>query len=53
MLTMLGVQGHPAMRMLIGVAFAALGLARGVVPMAVVGGVLIVWGVASAVSRRR
>jgi hypothetical protein len=52
MLKLLGVDGSPGMRVLIGVVLAALGLALGAVIVAVIGGVLVAWGVIGRVDAR-
>jgi hypothetical protein len=50
MLRLLGVDGSPLVRLVIGIALAALGLALGAVLMAVIGGVLVAWSVVSWVA---
>jgi hypothetical protein len=52
MLKLLGIDGSPAMRVLIGVVLAALGLALGALLVAVIGGVLVAWGVVGWVDAR-
>jgi hypothetical protein len=54
MLKMAGIQTHPALRILIGVALIALGIARhrATVPL-IIGGVLIVWGIAAVLDLTR
>jgi hypothetical protein len=47
MLRMMGVDGSPLARVLIGVVLAALGLGLGAVLVAVIGGVLVAWGLVS------
>jgi hypothetical protein len=44
MLRMLGLGGGPGVRVAIGAVLVAVGLARHGVPMVVIGGGLIVWG---------
>jgi hypothetical protein len=45
MLKLLGVEGSPLARVAIGILLAAVGLGAGAVLVAVVGGVLVAWGV--------
>ena len=47
MLRMAGVQGHPAVRILIGVVLIALGIARHTGAGTVIGIVLVLWGIAA------
>jgi uncharacterized membrane protein YidH (DUF202 family) len=47
MLRMAGVQGHPAVRILIGVVLIALGIARHTAAGMVIGVVLVLWGFAA------
>jgi hypothetical protein len=51
MLKMAGIDTHPAVRILIGVAVIALGIARGAMVALIVGGVLVVWGIVAVLSR--
>jgi hypothetical protein len=53
-LKLAGVQTHPALRILIGAVLIAVGVARhdAGVPL-IVGGVLIVWGIAAVLSVAR
>jgi hypothetical protein len=50
MLRLLGVDGSPLARVAIGIVLAALGLALGAVLVAVIGGVLVAWGLVSWVA---
>ncbi len=51
MLKMTGARLHPAVRILIGAGVIAIGLVRhGTTPL-IVGGALIVWGVAAVLGR--
>jgi hypothetical protein len=47
MLRMAGVQGHPAVRILVGVVLIALGIARQTGAGIVIGVVLVLWGIAA------
>lgn len=54
MLKLAGVQLHPAYRFLIGGAFVLVGVARGgAIPIIVVGGVLILWGLVALATGQR
>jgi hypothetical protein len=46
-LKLLGVEGSPLARIVIGLMLAALGLALGTVLIAIVGGALVAWGLIS------
>jgi hypothetical protein len=50
MLRLLGLDGSPLARVAIGIVLAALGLALGAVLVAVIGGVLVAWGLVSWVA---
>jgi hypothetical protein len=47
MLRMLGLGGGPGPRVAIGAVLVAIGLARHGLPIAVIGGALVVWGLAA------
>jgi hypothetical protein len=53
-LKLAGVQLHPAYRFLMGGAFVLIGLARGgAIPIIVIGGALILWGLVALATGRR
>ncbi len=53
MLYMLGSRKHPAIKVGAGIIAIAIGVALHAMVMAVMGGVLVVWGGASAISAAR
>jgi hypothetical protein len=51
MLKLLGVQGSPLARVAIGIVLGATGLGLASVPLGVIGGLLVAWGIVGWAAR--